>query len=46
MAKWILLLVVCLCIGCASQRTKITVTRGFNGEPSISIEFQEKEIKR
>lgn len=44
MAKWILLVVIGLCIGCASQRVRVTVTR-VNGEPSISVEFEEKGIK-
>ncbi len=43
MAKWILLLL--LCIGCASQRVRVTVTR-LNGEPAFSIEFEEKGINK
>ncbi len=42
MAKWILLLLVCC--GCASQRVRVTVTR-VHGEPSVSIEFEEKGIR-
>jgi hypothetical protein len=41
MLKWILSLGIVLFCGCAGQRTRITVTR-VHGEPSISIEFEEK----
>jgi len=41
MFKWILIAMVGLC-GCASQRTRITVTRA-HGEPSVSIEFEQAE---
>lgn len=44
MAKWILLFVIGSCIGCASQRVRVTVTR-VHGEPSVSIEFEDKGIK-
>lgn len=39
-----MLLLLGLCIGCASQRTRITVTR-VHGEPSISIEFEDRGLK-
>lgn len=45
MAKWILLLTIGLCSGCAGQQIRVTVTR-VHGEPAISVEFEEKEIKR
>jgi hypothetical protein len=44
MAKWSLLLLVCLCCGCASQRTRITLTR-VGGQPSISIELMIEQRK-
>ena len=43
MAKWILAGMLLFC-GCASQRVRVTVTR-VHGEPAVSIEFEEKEIK-
>ena len=39
-----ILLLIGLCFGCASQRVRVTVTR-VHGEPSVSIEFEEKGIK-
>ena len=44
MTKWILVGMLLFC-GCASQRVRVTVTR-INGEPAISVKFEEKEIKR
>lgn len=42
MSKWILLVVVCVFCGCASHRTKITVTR-VDGQPAVSIEFEDRK---
>ena len=44
MAKWIFFVVIGSCIGCASQRVRVTVTR-VDGEPSISIDFEDRGIK-
>ena len=44
MAKWILFVVIGSCIGCASQRVRVTVTR-VGGQPSVSIELEEKGIR-
>lgn len=43
MAKWILVGMLLFC-GCASHRVRVTVAR-VHGEPSVSIEFEEKGIK-
>lgn len=39
--KWIVLLLFLACCGCATQRTKITLTR-IDGQPALSIEFEER----
>lgn len=44
MAKWILL-VLCLCCGCAGHRTRVTLTR-IDGEPAISFEIEESKDRK
>jgi hypothetical protein len=39
MARWILL-VLCLCSGCAGYRTRVTFTT-VNGKPAVSFEVEE-----
>lgn len=39
MAKWILL-VLCLCSGCAGYRTRVTFTK-IDGKPAVSFEIEE-----
>lgn len=39
MRKWILV-VLCLCSGCAGYRTKVTFTT-VNGKPAVSFEVEE-----
>ena len=39
MARWILL-VLCLCSGCAGYRTRVTFTK-IDGKPAVSFEIEE-----
>lgn len=41
MKKWILVFVVAM-FGCASHRTRVTVSM-VRGEPSVSVEFEDRE---
>jgi hypothetical protein len=41
MARWILVVTLVLCCGCAVQRARVVVTR-FNGEPSVSFEIEKE----
>lgn len=40
-----ILVVLCLCSGCAGYRTKVTLT-SVNGKPAVSFEVEEARISR
>lgn len=43
--KKLVLLLVCLCSGCAGYRTRVTLT-SVNGKPAVSFEVEEARISR
>lgn len=40
MTRWILVVCLCLCSGCAGYRTRVTFTT-VNGKPAVSFEVEE-----